>query len=314
MNGADARQRRREQMVRRGWGHRVRESLRYLPYLGRPGTVVLRRCSRGLGDNLMLSLLAREIKRVYPSRRVVVETEYPDLFRNNPNVDLVLCGKVAPFYVKPKYVLDRTTRTHILDQLVAALGLPLEGWEKRLDLFLEERRFRDVEAELPADFIVICSQGKGTFAANRKEWGVDRFQELIDSMPGETFVQIGLGSDVALRGAVDLRGRDVLTSAFALKRARTAVFTEGGWGHVASAVGARAVVLLGGIIDPAAIAYPTNLTVVCQPGCGPCFTSGEAMEACPTMECMKRISPAFVRQLLVEKRYLHGGVVDVPAG
>lgn len=286
---------------------RLRDFLRYLRYLPRRDKIVLRRRSRGLGDNLMISLVAREIKKHYPQKAVIVETEWPELFRGNPNVDLVLVGKVAPWYHKVRYRIEAGTTVHMLDQLVRGLPFPLGDWERRVDLFLEEERYADLERELPADYIAICPQGKRSFSSNRKEWGSEKFQRLVDSMPDQSFVQVGGGRDDLLRGVVDRRGLDVLASAFVLKRARTAVVLEGGLMHVCNAVGTPAVVIYGGLVRPEITSYPTQLAVVCAPPCSPCFTSERSLRPCEHLSCLEAITPELVRDPLQQRRYESGG-------
>jgi ADP-heptose:LPS heptosyltransferase len=288
------------------------EFLRYLPHLLERGTIVLRRRSGALGDNLMLSMLAREVRRWRPELRIVIETDWPEFFLRNPNVDLVLRGKVAFSYVKPKYVIDGTPRPHMLDQLIRALPFEIPSWERRLEVFLSEDERPAFLDELQAGYFVVCPEGKGGHAANRKDWGFERFQTLVRSMPDRVFVQTGHKNQRLLEGAVDMRGLDVRATAFLLRQAEAAVLLEGGLMHLTNAVGGRAVIIYGGAHDPAVAGYPEFLSVAAPAACGPCFRSDRETGPCRTMECMARIRAELIRDLLVGRRYQTGGVLEVP--
>jgi ADP-heptose:LPS heptosyltransferase len=295
----------------------VQDAVRFAPYLVRPGTVVIRRFSRALGDNLLLSALAREVRRRHPRRPVVLETNWTELFRGNPHVALAVSTKVAFRYRKPSYRLEPETGEHIIDQLMLSLDLDLREWERKVDLFLAEDEGGEQVRSVSPESVVVCPQGKGTVASNRKEWGVDRFQQLVRSLPDVPFVQIGSVSDPLLEGVGDLRGTDIRTSAAILRRARTAVILEGGLMHLCNAVGARPVVLYGATVRPEVSTYETQLAVTSDAECGPCFRSHGRPGDCPHRRCMAAIEPPLVRDLLRSEAYLRGGIFRVaraPAG
>lgn len=261
-----------------------------------PDKIVLRRISKALGDNLMISCLAREIKRTYPRKKVIVETEYPDLFFANPNVDVVLKGKRLPFYVKAKYRLSPDTETHILDQMIRALPFPVSGCERKLDYFEPEDLDLHVLEKLPPDYVVVCPVGKRKFAANRKEWGFDNFQQLVHLLADIPVVQIGSPSDPLLHGVIDFRsvGFPIQICAAVIRHSLTGIFTEGGFMHLANAVGKPAVIVYGGALRPESTGYDLNVNLSQEVDCGPCFTSHRPLTECPTMKCMRPISPELV--------------------
>jgi len=268
-------------------------------FLLHPNKIILRRISKGLGDNLMLSFLAREIKNIYPSKKVIIETERPELFYNNPNVDWVIKGKKLPFYKKPKYHIGSSTEKHILDQMAKAIHISLDRWERKLDFFTTFDDKSDVLNLLPKKYIVLCPVGKQTFASNRKEWGLNNFQKLVDLLPDISVVQVGDPSDPLLKDVIDFRtlGFPIRTCAAIIRRSLTGVFLEGGFMHLADAVNKPSVIIYGGALRPAITGYDIHINLATKLECSPCFTSDSPMEACPTMECMKQISP----ELVVEK-------------
>jgi hypothetical protein len=265
-----------------------------LEILRHPRAITLRRSSRALGDNLLLSCLAREIKRNCPDRYVILETEWPELFVGNPYVDAVFAGKVAPFYHKLKYRIVPETREHLIDQLVRQLPVPVTTWERKVDLFLpEESLARNVQG-LPDRFVAVNPAGKSAHSENRKDWGFENFAALRGTVGGIPFVQIGDAGTPLLPQAIDQRGRPILESAFIVSRSTTGVFLEGGLMHVANAVNKPSVIIYGGAIHPGVSGYGMHLNLHTEPDCGPCFTSDEPLTMCDSMICMREIEVARV--------------------
>jgi len=150
----------------------------WLIFLRHPRAITLRRRSAALGDNLLLSCVAREIKRDNPAQCVLVETSWPELFAHNPHVDGVFSQKAALRYHKLKYLITPTTRDHLIDQMIRQIPLSLAQWERRLDLYYPAAAVEGALTGLPAQYLVMNPSGKATHAANRKEWGVDNFHAL----------------------------------------------------------------------------------------------------------------------------------------
>lgn len=127
-----------------------------------------------------------------------------------------------------------------------------------------------------------------------KAWLWERWQELVLSMPGTTFVQCLQGGTRALAGD---NVRHVLTLTFrdamaVLSQSTALVTTEGGLMHAAAAVGVRAVVLWSEFISPEITGYkmhrnlrhagnPCGMRLNC-PGCRrsmAAITVGEVADA-----------------------------------
>src|SRR5687768_16134890 len=89
-------------------------------------SVRLYRAPRGLGDALFVSTVAREIKKRRPDGRVIVETHWPQVFYNNPDVAAVFPagnqpgeGAIPVGYEDPW----PPERRHVLDIICRRLGL-----------------------------------------------------------------------------------------------------------------------------------------------------------------------------------------------
>lgn len=264
-----------------------------LTYLGdvllHPNSITLRRSSGAMGDNLLLSCLVREIKRVRPRKHVILETAWPDLFRYNPYVHSLYTGNVSPRYHRIKYRIDPGTTEHIIDQLVRQLPFPVSSWERRVELFLPEKELTPKFTKLPSQYIAVNPTGKQGHTANRKEWGFEKFAALRERMREIPFVQIGDADTPLLPGAEDYRGRPILESAWIVRQALTGVFLEGGLMHLAAAVERPSVIVYGGVVSPRVSGYDMHENISHIPECGPCFTSHSPMTVCDTMICMAAI-------------------------
>ncbi len=273
----------------------MRNVLRSLPaywliWLRHPRSVTLRRRSRALGDNLLLSCLAREIKRRDPSRYVIVETCWPELFDQNPHVNAIFTIKAALWYYKAEYVIQPNTQTHLIDQMIAKLPFSFQDWERQVDLSYRENAVNDTLQGIPSSYFVVNPSGKQKHSANRKEWGWQNFCELRQRFAAAPFVQIGDTETPLLPDTIDRRGRPILESAHLIKYALVGIFLEGGMMHVANAVNTPSVIIYGGLIRPEISGYAMHRNLYAAPPCSPCFTSEAAMIDCPTMECMRMIS------------------------
>jgi ADP-heptose:LPS heptosyltransferase len=277
-------------------GAHVKEFFKYLPLLLKKDKIILRRISSALGDNLFLSFLAREIKSVSPQTVVAVETRWPELFAENPFIDVVLSEKVAIRYRKIRYVIERRTADHILDQMIRQLPFPIKKWDRTLDLYFGENEFSRLRLRLPENYIVLNPQGKQSHSANRKEWGQDNFQAVRDLLPDYEFVQIGPRDTPLLENTFDFRATGIRESAFIIGRALTGVFLEGGLMHVANAVDRPCVIVYGGAVLPVVTGYEMHVNIFSRPCCSPCVTSHEKMNDCGPMICMQQIRPELVAE------------------
>ena len=262
----------------------------WLTWLRHPRSITLRRRSRALGDNLLLSCLAREIKRYDPKRYVIVETCWPEFFEQNPAVDAICTIKAALWYAKPEYVITPETQEHLIDQMIKQLPLPIRDWERRVDLSYQESAVNATLQGIPASYLVVNPSGKQKHSANRKEWGWQNFCELRQQFAAMPFVQIGDTETPLLPETIDRRGRPILESAHLIKHAIAGIFLEGGMMHVANAVKTPSVIIYGGLIRPEISGYAMHRNLYGAPPCSPCFTSQAAMTDCPTMACMRMIS------------------------
>ena len=276
----------------------VADRVRLLREYVRGDTLILRRLSRALGDNILLTAVAREIRRARPDLRIVVETAFPELFLHNPNVAWAVDAHwrvLTGHHFRPAYQLGPgVARRHMVDQLFDQSPIPLAGAERRPEIFLSAGERGEFERRYGADAVVVCPAGKQTHAADRKEWGVENFQAVVDALPEWHWIQTG-ASGPLLRGVDDLRGLPVRDTAGLLSRARLFLGLEGGLMHLARAVDCPTVVVYGGAVSPAVSGYPEHIVLTREPECAPCLTAHGPLTPCPhARKCLTGIPVAEV--------------------
>lgn len=270
----------------------ITDWVKLFAFLLSPQTIFVQCFSNGLGDNLLLSAILPPLRGKYPKHKIIVESKrWPQLFKNNPYVDWVTNKhfKTTKRHIKPKYRITQNTENSIYEQIADHIGLKEKLFP---ELYIEPSEIPNIESK---DYIAFCPCGKRGFSANRKEWGLENFQKVIDNLSLEIdFVQVGLESDPLLKNVVDMRKLSIRETAGLIKNARLFLGLEGGLMHVAKAVDTPAVIIYGGAVDPKFSGYEENENIYIKLDCSPCFTSEKPLENCPHKKCMKLISPEIV--------------------
>jgi ADP-heptose:LPS heptosyltransferase len=279
----------------------ILEYIKLFYYLIHPKSIFVRWTSHALGDNLLLSVILPELRRKNPESKIIVESKFPELFLNNPYVNWVTKThfKTTKNFIKPKYrILEDTTKS-IYEQMLAYISDLKEG---NPELFLSKNEIEKQKENFK--FFVVAPIGKQAFSANRKEWGIEKFQSLVSLILENTdfkVVQIGAVSDNLLNSVIDKRGLQIRESASVMKNSIGFIGLEGGLMHLAKAVEIDSVIIYGGFINPRISQYENNINVVNLVECSPCFTSEESLSNCDTMICMKGITPESVFEKMSEK-------------
>lgn len=88
-----------------------------------------------------------------------------------------------------------------------------------------------------------------------KQWGVERWKELVRRNPQIRWLQVGESGGPRIRGAESVVTATFFDALGLLSGARAAVVHEGALHHGAAAVGVPAVVIRGGFISPKVTGY-----------------------------------------------------------
>ena len=259
-----------------------------------------------LGDDVLCTAIFRELARRGERRRWMM-SRHPGLFTRNPDVDRVvpiddyharILQHLGARVTQPYYFTDSADRSRhlppprpVIAQMCRLAGITgevaLRPW-----LHLAPDEF--ARGRLAERQIVMHSSGRAAgFAMANKEWYPDRFQAVANSLASHfTIVQLGTPLDPPLRGAIDLRGKSTLRESAAIVAAsRVAICQVGFLMHLARAVDTRAVVIFGGVEDPAITGYTANENLAAAVDCATCWRPND----CPhDRKCMEAITPADV--------------------
>jgi hypothetical protein len=135
-------------------------------------------------------------------------------------------------------------------------------------------------AGVSGSFVAFEPDTNPVFFGDLRAWPFENWQaalaRLRELRPDLQLLQLGTGSGPAIPGAIDMRGRTSFRqAALILGEAKLFVGTEGGLMHAAQAVGARSLVLWGGLTLPEFIGYPGSQRTLCKyVACAPCGNNG----------------------------------------
>lgn len=262
----------------------------------------------GIGDDLLCSTVFHELKQ-RGEKNIVVRTFYPDLFKNNPDVDRVIRKKipiVAPLLVHGLNLFQLTYQVPLTEHFLATM-CRTAGVAGRVALrpYLFLQPGEKAAGRLFDRQIVIQSAGLGSTTPMRnKEWFPTRFQAVANCLQSEaSLIQLGTPLDPPITGALDLRGKTSLRAAAAIL-AHSLIFVGqvGFLMHLARAVDCRSVIVYGGRETPATTGYVANKNMVGITPCSPCW---EENKCDYDRECMKMIGVEAVVDASMQQISLH---------
>jgi ADP-heptose:LPS heptosyltransferase len=282
----------------------------------------------GIGDQMFLTTVAREIKKRKPSLRIWQITRYPDLFWGNPDFDVVLPCRVLPPYI-PHIVRRDTLRLgysrfietdqeeppseHILTLLCRQAEIKGEI-DLRPYLYLsteESQQGRFSEHQIAIN--VVWEYSYENVALN-KTWPMEHFQEVVNELVASgifgrkyVVIQVGMYTDPLIRGCIDLRGKTTLRQTAAiLSQSDVCIGTVNGVTHMARAVDCPAVVIYGGRESSWQSGYNCNENMQSQVECAPCWKASSCSyeRKCMRMITSKQVLEALEKIIAQESRPL----------
>jgi ADP-heptose:LPS heptosyltransferase len=245
----------------------------------------------GLGDELLLTCVARELKKRGPDLRIWQVSTAAELLRGNPDYHRVFPWSSWPLRhsnlmnrarLKLRYSeevesgeRELPVREHILAVLCRVAGIAGHVHLRPYCHLTDEERLQGRVAQRQ---LVLHSVGVGSFAnvMKNKLWYHERFQRLVDELraahPDLTVVQIGVERDPPLSGVLDVRGKTTLRQAAGLlSQSECFVGTSGLFAHLARAVDCRAVIVYGGREHSWQSGYVCNESLDSHVPCAPCW-------------------------------------------
>lgn len=253
----------------------------------------------GLGGILTWSAVAREIvkKSGNPDLKILpIEASNgssafkvirSEIFQNNPKYATSLEPNISNYWCFPLVLNDPRTNyciqdlpdravhrhdKHVIQQICEVYGI--KGAELKCELYLTEAEKKYAQqliaSEDPRPICVIEPHCKQEYGVN-KLYPFQKWQLVVDSLPGIRFVQVGVVGNQALQNVLDLSGKTSFREAAAvISLADLYLGAEGGLMHAANAVGTKAVIIFTGFLHPTMTGYPENVNIWIGRDHGPC--------------------------------------------
>jgi len=249
----------------------------------------------GIGDDLLCSTVAHEIRARDPDARVWLLTRFPELFLRDPNFDRILVSDRYWFLwssptlrsrrLELAYTKEKNPESRCKDDLSPAEHiLSIMCRKAHLDgriilrpyFYLTDEEKRNGRRGT-RQVVVQCIGAASRSAMLNKLWKIERFQSLVDYINDRwgqsiSVIQIGAQDDPALKGVVDLRGRtSIRESAALLSESDCFIGTVGFLMHLARSVECCSVIIYGGREHPWQSGYICNENLDSHVECAPCW-------------------------------------------
>ena len=206
----------------------------------------------GIGDALFVTPTLQVIKEAYPESRIVINTNYPEIFKNNPWVDVVGSEKAGVFLGYPDPIHGVEPRGHhiISDWLIVcrAYGLTTAVPELKPQVYCTGA----YEPGAAGDYVAVQITHKNQWGA-KKVWG--KFEDLA-RLPG--FRPISKAEN--LKKLMKF-----------LKSNRLVVCAEGAISHLCRALDVPCVVIFGGWASPEWNGYDEQINITNKIACSYCY-------------------------------------------
>jgi ADP-heptose:LPS heptosyltransferase len=169
--------------------------------------------------------------------------------------------------------------------------------DNSVQLYLTEKDEKMARIMLSGHPNPICIHISSTI--RNKLWPNSHWEELIATMPGYTFIQLGHTDDYKLKGAIDLRGQtSFCISAALIKYSLAFLGLDSSLSHVTNAFNIPGVILFGPT-TPVTWGHSNNINIYKGIRCSPCVDilgNGK----CPyDRKCMNLITVEEVRKALL---------------
>jgi len=288
----------------------------------------------GVGDNLLLTPILREIRGRNPSCQITVLTRHPELFESNPNVAYVVTdykryarraihvrynhafpmqvGRTAwmlskvfqrnPLY--RGYLFSTPSRTTLVSIMAESVGMQYESNVLDAPIALDDRIPTALDARLGARFI--CVQPRASAWTPNKTWPAEYWVNLITRLSEHhTVVEVGqksVFSDITCEARpenyADLTGRTTLRDMLQIiGHSDLFIGPDSGGMHVARAYDVPSIIIYGGYSSPENFRYPNSVAFATDLPCAPCWLT----TPCPfSLRCLTEIKVDMVYSAAME--------------
>ncbi|MBO9201555.1 MULTISPECIES: glycosyltransferase family 9 protein [Niastella] len=271
----------------------------------------------GLGDVLITTPTFKAIKEASPHRKIILycfTRNQQSIFRNNPHIHRVTSTsfwrnpisfikyylKMTPFFddfyagLSPTVTYNKNAK----DIIAEMYGIELKDDKVQVFLSPEEESFgRSFMSQYNHPILLHVTSR----TSQNQEWPHANWDELVQSMPGFTFLQIGLNEEKKVESAVDLRSKHSIRETLAImKYARSFVGVNSAYAHATNAFEIPGVVLFGPA-QPVIWGHSNNINLYKPLRCSPCLDLMHTSPCPYDRRCMHDISVAEVRAALLQQ-------------
>jgi len=268
----------------------------------------------GLGDTLMLTTVAREVRKRNPGTLIHVITKVPAVFDRNPDVDFVSRKNAGTFAwqrpLRVSYNLGFPWQKHFIYSLCADVNLTSQvGLRTYIFPAEADWAFADKITEELQEAPIIIARTGGVTNYDKKVWPLNHWSELVNRLISSgPVVDVGVAGkplEIASPRYLSLLGQTTLHQLAALiARAKALVTVDSGPNHIAAAFDTPTVCILGGVFPPEAIRYPHTKVLINRPDCCDCWP----IRGCPrNLECLTNIKVESVLNELNESMRIRPG-------
>lgn len=273
--------------------------------------LTLMSCSRLLGDVLLVTATAREIKKRNPKAFICVESVMPEIFSSNPDIDKFVLRRRKTNYFQRLFFMVRNGygfpwKRHLLYYCCKAYGIRKEIEYKTYvypsDLDVEWAKETIINVK---NKIIFVSRESGPSAyQHKKAWPAEYWESLIGKLLEHfTVFDIGLSSEHRLNfqspNWLDLIGQTTVLQLAALMRyGNLLVAPPSGLIHLAAYCDLKTLCIVGGSEPGIATQYPKGDYVDNRPVCKDCFFGPPCDR---NMECLRNITVDVVLQKILSK-------------
>jgi ADP-heptose:LPS heptosyltransferase len=278
----------------------------------------------GIGDNILLTIVLKALRKKFPGHRLIMyvrkRKHLLEVYKNNPGIDKVVYIKsdflwsfyyskkvtYRPAAMESKLSIDysRSVATVVAEKL----DVKLDDLHPEIYLTKAESAWGKKEISRYRSPVIVQL---GSTSSDNKAWPIEKWKELMHSLPEIDFVQLGSPGEFPLEGAVNLLGKTSLRQAFSmLQHASGFVGIDSGLQHAAAALSIPGVVLWG-TSNPKTWGHETHINISKGLSCSPCMDI-LCNNPCPyNIECMNQISVDEVRTALLKQMSRNNGKKDL---
>ena len=268
-------------------------------FLKKKNYLIIFRYGNAIGDHLCMTGI---VAKIYNKKlKIIIFSNYPELFQNNPKISKVynlknffnrkillkflnlFQGECIKSY---RNKIAQTNEFHFMKfypknthfGLASAFhfDMNLNSNNFKNEIFLSDNEINDYQEKfnLPKNYSLIHSEAKKTYMKN-KNWGPKKIQKIIDKYKDINWIQVGRPGEFVLKKTKKCYFNISLRElAFIMYNSEFMICMEGMYNHLASALNKKNFLIHTGVLPIEAFKYSNNIIIEnnSKLECYPCYT------------------------------------------